>query len=58
MSEALYLRCPSCGEEFRSRDQIPRESFEGVAVEGSEEKCPSCGAMVAPAVPNAYFRDE
>ena len=58
MAEVLYLKCPSCGADFRSRDQIPRESFEGVTVEGSEEGCPSCGAMVAPGAETAYYRDE
>ena len=58
MSEVLYLTCPSCRAEFRSRDQIPRESFEGVTVEGSEEECPSCGTMVAPSAVTAFYRDE
>jgi hypothetical protein len=57
MPEVLYLKCPN-GHEFRARDQIPKESFEGVTVEGSEEACPTCGAMVLPVADTAFYREE
>jgi len=58
MTEALYLTCPSCRAEFRSGAQIPKESFEGVVVEGDEQECPNCGAKVMPGPDTAFFKDE
>jgi endogenous inhibitor of DNA gyrase (YacG/DUF329 family) len=57
MANVLYLRCPNCSNEFRARDQIPEESFEGVTVPGSEERCPTCEQMVPVEAPNAFYQE-
>jgi hypothetical protein len=58
MANVLYLRCPNCSNEFRARDQIPEESFEGVTVPGSEERCPKCEQMVAVGADTGYYTEE
>jgi ribosomal protein S27AE len=58
MTETLFLECPNCSAQFLSGVQIPRASFEGVTVDGSEQACPSCGTEVLLTADTAFFREE